>query len=197
MGKPAYRDYDITVAAGGEMVINAQGRFVACIESDQTYFDVALDNDGAFFFMAAGLLGRIEEGQTDFKVIKIRNPNAGTLTAKLIIGSGDLIDSRFVASGTLYVQAQVPENLVTIADVAVPTAVATKVLNTNTKRIEAFITNPDPAQTIRVGDSAIGAARGTLIQPNSTASLVTEDEIYVYQATGGSLNIPVSYTEYA
>jgi len=86
--------------------------------------------------------------------------------------------------------------LETVADVAMVGLATTQILAANAARRVAFITNLlGNAQTLRVGDAAAAAARGTPLAPGDTITIETSEAIYAYKPVAGNENVAVTWTE--
>lgn len=86
--------------------------------------------------------------------------------------------------------------LETIADVAMIGVATTQILAANAARRVAYITNLlGNAQTLRVGDAAAAAARGTPLAPGDTITIETTEAIFAYKPVAGNENVAVSWTE--
>jgi len=75
-------------------------------------------------------------------------------------------------------------------------AATTQILAANAARRVAYITNLlGNVQTLRVGDAAAAAARGTPLAPGDTITIETTEAIYAYKPVAGNENVAVTWTE--
>lgn len=185
---PPFATRAILLAANEELPLSMTGSFVTVQEASTSM--LLKINGGPTVTMEKGLTYRMPNGAR-FANLSAINTTGTAQTATLIIGDGEVKDSRL--SGAVSIAS--PGGITTVADVNVPNAAATSVLAANTSRKEAFVSNPAAGADIRVGDSAVGAARGIIVKPGATLIIGTTGQLYVYQASGAAINVPVSYTQ--
>lgn len=103
---------------------------------------------------------------------------------------------RATAAGALSVDASlsIAGTIPTAADFQTIAATTSSLIAANTSRRVAIIQNLDATNSVRVGDSSTGAARGILIAPAESVTLETTAEIFVFPVAGTPL---VSRTETA
>lgn len=94
-------------------------------------------------------------------------------------------DSRLSGAITVETAAQI----VDAVDISCANGARTTVLAQNSARKTAIITNNDPANTIRVGGSAVVATSGTPLQAGMTLSLDTTAEVCVWNQTGAAVTV--------
>lgn len=184
-----YADYLYSVPAGESIVIAVGGEYVGCISSNQDDFLISLDGD-ALQFMAQGLKIRTKGGDRFANVTVDNSGNASTLTLRLAIGDGDLVDQRLSLTGAISVTKG--DQFDTVPDVSVGAGVSAELLATDTARCEAIINNlAANAATLRVGDSNVAAARGVELAPGETIVLTTTEAVHAYNPGGVAQSVAV------
>lgn len=88
------------------------------------------------------------------------------------------------AAGALNVATAIPGTLTTAADFLTVAATVSSIIAANTTRRVAIVQNLDAVNSVRVGDGAIGAARGVLVGPAESVTLETTAEIFVFPVAG-------------
>jgi len=89
--------------------------------------------------------------------------------------------------GTISADPVIPISIVTTPDVSLPATTTTVIKASNGNRNEIMISNLDPVSTLRIGDSNTGAARGTILPPLSSLTLVTQAAVYGYNPSASAI----------
>lgn len=91
---------------------------------------------------------------------------------------------RASAAGNLRTDATIPATVTTAADFVTVAATVSTLIAVNTARKVAIVQNLDAIDSVRVGDSNIGAARGIIIAPGESVTLETTAAISVFPVAG-------------
>lgn len=178
----------LSVAAGEAVDLAITGRFFAVISANIN-FKIGFDDD-ALQFCTQGLTPFMEPGEVFTRVRIDNTAGASTLTLTYAYGSGDVRDSRATLAGNIDLSKAA--TLTSTADVSIAAATTVQVLAANTARREAIITNlAANAETMRVGDSNAGAARGVELPPGATIVLTTTAAIHAYNPGAGAESLAV------
>lgn len=197
MAKKSFRSYAaITIPANGSETIHIQGRYISCYAADAN-FQIGLDDGVRFdFFAGAELL--LPDSDPDFQQVDLINDTGAAIDVSLAMGFGEFRDRRFSFSGVLDVSA-VQVKAATLPDTADVSLVATattiiKAINLN--RREIIIANlPTNTQTMRIGASTAGAARGIPLQPGQSITLAATAAVYGYNPGGSAESVAVVEVE--
>jgi len=183
--QPAMRLYEYALAANGQVWLDIDGDYLACLDATGA-FQMRLDGN-PFTDFSAGLKVKASPG-TKFTQVQLKDTSGGANVISFIVGYGDFEDARLTLTGAVSLANSA--NLVTAADVALGAAVATVIAAASTTRREILIHNNTGA-AIRVGDANVAAARGVQIAAGAVLTLATGAAVYGYSVAGGN----VSFTE--
>lgn len=179
------KDYLVTVGAGEEVALNVAGEFYSVISTDQTSFEISVDG-GATAFAKRGTKRRMPAG-SEFKVVRVKNPNGSSLTARLEIGYGDFIDGEISVGGDVVVGGG--DTLTDYTDQTLSATATALVLAANADRTEAWISNLSGSVTLRWGTSAAAAARGIPVTPGQTMIVSSKAAIYLHNPDAGTVDV--------
>ena len=186
--KPVFRSFTYTLAGGQSEQINFPANYIACLSATDG-FKVGLGQGAPESDFEAGLQFRAVEGWTH---TILRNPNASAVTVTIQLGIGDVRDSRLsIPAGTALGQASGATASSSAAQSVSATSVAS-VLAENANRRQAIICNDDSAAAVYVRFGNTAAAGGVKLQPGGVAILETTAQIYVYNPSGGAVDILAS-----
>lgn len=123
-----------------------------------------------------------------FSSLRISHDSAVEQTINLYIGRGTRAGSSRIGGA---VSVAVASGIVSVADVGiVASAAAVVIAPANTARKSALITNlTSSAGTLRVGDAAIGAARGVPVEPGATATIETTAAVYAFSSAACTVSV--------
>lgn len=108
-------------------------------------------------------------------------------------GIGDVIDNRFVISGTIESDVVSALSCTDSADVTAVATSVTALLASNTNRKTAIFTNSDTSNAVRIGGAAtVGATKGTWVYAGQQIFLDTRGALSVYNPNSTSVVITVS-----
>lgn len=130
------------------------------------------------------------------RCIAIKFESDSNQTIKYDVSEISVLSSTRI-DGAIDAEIQPPDTVATVADVTVTAgAAAASVLAQNSARKKALISSPTTnSQLIRIGDSNIGASRGTPLLQGQSIELETSAAIYAYTASGTNQTLNISYTE--
>lgn len=130
-----------------------------------------------------------------FHKILVTSPAQSGEWIKIMTTRGMRLDvqNALLEGSTAYIAPNT--GLSTKADVTVNATTKTSVCAGNSNRVEVIISNLSGTQSVRVGDTNTGAARGTLLLPESSIVLSTTAEVFVYNPGASSVDIGVSEIE--
>lgn len=183
---------DVTIPAGSEIPFNFTGDFVALIAQTGSS-DIKLgigDNPPQDF--EKGLSYKMPAG-TFYDLFRIKNTGGSDATITIAYGFGEFSDGRLVVTGGVAISS--PTVFTTAADQSITTATATQVIAANAARRQAIVQNLDTSVSIRVGDSNVGATRGTVLGAGGTLILDTTAAVWVYHAKGSNLDVAAQELE--
>ena len=123
-----------------------------------------------------------------FSRLKISHDSIAEQAINLYIGSGTRAGSSKIGGA---VSVAVASGITSTSDIAiVANAVAVSIAAANTARKSALITNlSSSVGTLRVGDAAIGAARGVPVEPGATATIETTAAIFAFSAAACTVSV--------
>lgn len=123
-----------------------------------------------------------------FSRLRVSHNSGVEQTINLYIGRGTRAGSSRIGGA---VSVSVASGITSTADVAiVANAAAVSVAPANTARKSALITNLlSSAGTLRVGDAAIGAARGVPVEPGATATIETTAAIFAFSTAACTVSV--------
>jgi hypothetical protein len=134
--------------------------------------------------------------------ITILNTNAAPNTVVLGFSAMSVVDNRTTVTGSVAVTGTVsvisPTAMVTQADAAVPTGVATKIYTSTGAEKQVFVQNLDAlgGTSVRIGDSNVGAAQGVFVLPQQIIEFdvggVGGGDIWAFHSKGSDLNVGVN-----
>lgn len=171
---PARGNFIFVQAANLPIVLRAERREIGAKEGGGNDVEVQLSNRQKM------------RTRLDFDHIKIRNPNASSVTVTLIIGYGDF-------DAPLSTISTGGNN--TLADVADVTlgAAATSIIAADANRtkvhIKALATN---TQNVRIGSGTVTATRGAQLQPGEGLTLETSAEVFGIREAAGTVDVTVT-----
>lgn len=182
------KEFEFTLAAGEEVIVNRKGAFVRCISSGEAFqVQGMLNNSGG-----ADDKTEINEGIghtlkpfDKLRVINGENPQ----TIKIYVGDTEVFDSRFYGSLDVTVGSVAGVN--DAADVTLSDGVAGSIVLANANRQTLYVTNLSTTTTIRVGSANAAANRGQPIYPRQTISLQNFDGALTGFADGGDVNVSI------
>lgn len=197
MSKQAARSYLLSVGNGDTIPLQVGGEYVRCIESEYDDFELAIDED-AFMFFRAGSEVRIAQFEEPFQKIRIKNPNAATMTVRLVVGFGTFKDDTLQAAGSIDSKPVVPDEIDEDSNVSVVTSTLTTLINENTSRGMLFITNLDPlgGQTIFVGNNPTGGV-GIAVAPQATLAVASTAKWRCWHNKGANVSVAIAYTQWS
>ncbi len=187
MGNKAFRIYTVTVPANDRVTIHASGAYVVALSATGS-FDLGFEN-GPFTPFLSGLKVQLPPGEK-FKTVRLRDTSGNANIIQLGIGFGDLTDARLNLSGKISVS--VSQNIATVADVALAAGAATQIVAANAGRRAVIVKNlATNLQTMRIGDAAVGAARGVELAPGEAIVIDSGAAIYGYNPGGAAESVSV------
>jgi len=177
----AIRKFTRTLAANAETVINVSGATAVQCTGATAGFSVRPDDRNPVE-LANGLGIRYQEEEA-FNTLRITNEGTPQ-TIELYIGSGDVIDNRFSASGALSTRLLAAQSSA-YGNVSVGTS-ATLVRAANTGRASILVQNLG-AGTIYLGsDSSVTTANGIQAQPGAAVEFKVDDAIYAISSAAAT-----------
>lgn len=132
----------------------------------------------------------------ELRHVEFTNDSAGTVTLELLSAVGlALTDRRLnLVGGQIETDAASPVTLRTTADATVAATSSSQVLAADTDRAEAILKNLDGSNSVRVGDSNVGAARGHELGPGDSIVLTTSDAVHVHNPNGAAVDVSLVET---
>ncbi len=97
------REFQLTIPAGGERIINADGRMLRCTNSSAA-FDLAFPNGAGNLTFESGLSLRSAD---PFKSFTVKNTGGDTLEVSLIVTDGEISDDRANFSASVAIPVNV------------------------------------------------------------------------------------------
>ncbi|RKQ73109.1 hypothetical protein [Oceanibaculum indicum] len=185
-----FRVYQLDLAAGQEITLDATGDFFRVMASDRA-FGIAIE-DGMVFAVEAGI-GFKMEGEAFSKLRVVETLGLG-VTLSIAIGYGVIDDARLVIAGSLPTRPTSANGLASVADVSVPATTTALVAAANADRVEIIVQNLGGTE-MRIGDSAVTAGRGVKLDGGGTLTLTTSAAVYAYNAAGAAVDVSVLETE--
>ena len=186
-----------TIAANSDLKINKYARFITLLSSTGGSEDIAISiNNQRQGILEQGISIELPPF-TQFNNLKVFNLSGSPVTVTVALSNGRVVDSRLNLTAGLTVAS--PQNLTTVAGVAVVNAAAAAVIMAqNSDRREAFITNLDVTNAIYIGDANTdaGAAipQGVKLDAGQTIVLETKAAIYAQNESGANVNVGLAYT---
>lgn len=182
----ALKAFDVTLAAGGQTTIAAQGTMIRCLEADRAFTiqvdsgaELPFDKGLAYHAVADPVTG--EQGA--FRSIRFIAPSANPVTFQVVIGQGGVIDDRvlFVAGASALTVVQQDTVTVTQQDPvprkkldqggftehAIAAATETQILAAASKFRHVAIKNIGTLNAL-VSVSGTAAGKGWLLLPGET-----------------------------
>lgn len=175
-GIVGYSVYTLSIAAGGRERLGWPGDYVRCLAlSGASALRIAFDGAPDQYF-ALGLAYRSPE---PWREVELINPGAGAVTIQVGIGLGEIHDDRLIYSAPINISKAL--TLVSPADVAIPAGGSIQVVAAGATRRRVLLSLPmSSMREIRLGDSAVGAARGLELAPGDRLELEIAAAIYGY-----------------
>lgn len=174
----------------GEVKEYPGGNFFFLLEAS-TPVDIRFFRNGSaigrpVLAMEAGYERSIPEG---FDYVEITS--AGAQSIKFMSLQGEARTNRQVGA----VDINSPAAWASVADASITgLAAAASILAANAQRREAIITSlSSNGADVRIGDSNVGAARGSVLEPGGSMVVATTAEVFAYSAAAATLAI--TYTE--
>ena len=181
----------VNVPANGEVSVNVTGAFLSVTEATSSDFDLALDDNTPWIVFDKGIRYALPVGQM-FARVRFRDRSGSTNSLRVYYGDGVFDDNRVSIAGSIVLE--VPSDLTSTADQAIPNITATQVLSVNLSRKIATVQNLG-GTTIRVGDASVAVARGWAVGPGASWEYATTAAVYVYQDSGAALTIAANEVE--
>lgn len=177
---------EYAIAAGESVTIATYATYIHCLASTAR-FKLQIDA-GAEVDWEAGLGYRTDAGH--FDQVRIVNPSAAVLTVKMSLGAGQIDDRRLGLAEPVKIDA--PDVLATASDVLVPAGASALVLAASAVRRQAYIALPLAApREVRVGDSAVGPARGLELPPGQRVVLQVASDVYAHNPHSAAIAVTV------
>ena len=174
------KDFELNLPAGDDMALGVSGSFVRLKASTGA---LVFKAPGSHVSLAAGDYVRMapfRAGQ-----LRVQNLSGSAVDCTVTIGDGD-------AGSTRDISLSVASTMTDAADVSIGAASTDLVLAANANRREAMISNlATNTQTMRIGTTNAGAARGVEIEPGQTIVLSTSAAIYAFNPGGGAETLGV------
>lgn len=182
------REYEFTVASGGQQSRAVKGNF-ARVKSADAEINLRFENkDGrviADLNLTAGMRCTLPEV---FETIRVGNSSGSSVDAVVLVGFGDVDDAAVVGE----VDVSVSGSIDSVADVSIATVTTAQIVAANVARREVMITNlAANTANFRIGDSGAGAANGIELQPGQTITLTTTAAVYGYNSHTGAQSVAV------
>lgn len=140
------------------------------------------------------------EMEAPIRNAQIRNQSGASITVQVIVSMGRIYDDRLSVTGTVSISGSVSispsTQFNTQAKVTLVNAAAAAVIKATTAGVnEVFVTNKGAGE-VYIGDSNVNATniRGLPLQPNQTAIISSEDDIYGHNISGANVDIAVAWT---
>ena len=174
----------VKIPADTEVPVSLYGEYIRLTQSAET---LRFRIGNYEFEMEEGDRAKLPRFNSDDPV-RIYNPGTGAITVKMIVGGVDVVGQKLYGE----VRNTKAQTVETLADVAIGAGLTVEVLPADTTRREALISNlSSNVQSIRVGDSNTGAARGLDISPGVILTLNTSAAIHVYSPAAQSVGVAV------
>ncbi len=188
---PSFQTYERTIAAGDSVEINREASAFSVISATGA-FKMALGATAPEFEAEAGIGF---ESARHWRTTRLINEGGAPVVVVVGLALGRIIDNRVTIPANTSIGVTAGSTADSDAATACASGAATQVLAANATRRTAIICNDDAAATIYVSFANSASARGIKLPPGGVATLDTTAAIYVYQASGGSVNVLGSEVE--
>ena len=200
----AAKTFRYTLAAGEEIHVPVNlCRYVRCTEnSSAASFKVAIGQGDAWQPFTVGQSIKTAPNEAPFTYLGVWNDTAGSITIELRVGTGDFLDDRLQYSGSVKIEntagttvetTQISGDTFANSQVAVADSTATLLAATSATRNVLTVFNPIGlgGAPLYIGASGVNASNGFPVAPQATATIRNRAAIYAYQASGGSVDVPI------
>ncbi len=179
----SYMSFPVTVPVGGSVTMDVSGSFVGCLSSSDASFPLSVDG-GSAQFMQAGLTFFTEDGER-FRSVTVENPagEGSPLTVRLMVGTGDIRDSRLSSQGLLIRRADALDTnaVIVLAPAASILAVSPGQFHMN----HFFKASPLNLQEMRLGTSMTPSAAYWPLFPGEELTLRVKTPVLIYANNPG------------
>lgn len=186
-----YREFNINIPPKGSVVLNYLTNTFRALSLSQKTLSIAFVDGQKTTYADVGI-GLIFPPNQVYSSIKLYNTDAtNALTGVIAVGVMTAIEDTRSSTSTS-VTVLPATKIITAPDVAVGAASAVKVLAANILTLKATISNLLANNTtVRIGDSATGAAQGAEIGIGSSYIIENTADIWVYNPSAAVINIGV------
>lgn len=177
--------YTFKVPVGENLILQVVGDYVR-VESASVTLIIEEPAAGQVVYLEQGDDARLKR----FVNLYLRHDDGAAQTVTISIGDGTQKSSARVG-GSISTSKATRFN--SVADASVAGSTVTLLLADDSPRREAIITSLDTnTENIRIGDSLVGAARGTPLAPGMSITINSTGAIYAFHSGAAAQNVAIT-----